>query len=224
MKKIIIGIIVSTFTLLTSQFTKAQGTMTYLSNLDQTSTGSEAVGSNSWVATDIMTGTHIGGYLLNSIQLAMTNTVGNPSGFTVMIYSAFISGGITPGSSLGTLIGSSNPATIGTYTYTPASSIILSQDTPYFIVLTAGTAVANGAYEWSLAGANTYNPSNGWRAGGVYGSSDGLFWNSYAPGGPQFALTATPVPEPSASILILLGGGVLIYIRRKWKRRLRNSL
>ena len=145
--------------LLAPQILQAQGT-TYLSNLDQSSVGSLAVGSDSWVAGIFDTGNNAGGYVLNSIQLDMANAVGNPSGFEVRIYAA--SGGALPVILLGTLNGSLDPVTAGIYTYTPAATITLLPNGPYDIVITAGTAVADGAYEWSYAAMNSYNPSGGW--------------------------------------------------------------
>ena len=49
MKKNIVGIIVFMVGLLTPQITRAQG-IVYVSNLSQTSTGSDSVGSDSWLA------------------------------------------------------------------------------------------------------------------------------------------------------------------------------
>jgi hypothetical protein len=144
MKKIIIMFVLG---LLIQQIAKAQGTMTYLSSLSQTSAGSLAVGSNSWLASDFFTGTNADGYSLDSIQLGMADASGNPNGFTVMLYTAIVKAGSFPGSSLGTLDGSLNPTTAGVYTHIPASSLTLSPGTEYFIVLTAGTALANGAYD-----------------------------------------------------------------------------
>ena len=98
------------------------------------------------------TGTNAGGYLLNSIQLAMADASGTPSGFTVMLYAYPAAGGIcSRGSSLGTLNGSLDPVTAA-FTLIPRLQPSRYRQTPYFIVLTAGTAVANGAYEWSYAG------------------------------------------------------------------------
>jgi hypothetical protein len=37
-------------------------------------------------------------------------------------------------------------------------------------------------------------------------------------------ISVIAVPEPSAAWLLLLGGGLLVYIRHKWKTRLQNSL
>ena len=175
MKAIIGGIIVFAVAL-APQIVQAQGTMTYLSNLNQASAGSLAVGSDSWLAAGFGTGNNANGYVLNSIQLGMTDASGNPSNFTVMIYANAGPTGIFPGSSLGTLDGSLNPATGGIFTYTPASNLTLSPSTFYYIVLTAGTTVANGAYDWSYAGANSYNPSGGWFSlGGIWTSSNGSF-------------------------------------------------
>ena len=145
MKKIIIMLALA---LLTQQTIQAQGTMTYLSNVDQASAGSLAVGSDSWLAAPFRTGSNASGYLLNSIQLGMTDASGNPSGLTVMLYSMAVSSAL-PGHSLGTLDGSLNPVTGGIFAYTPTGNLTLSPNEYYFIVLTAGTTVANGAYDWS---------------------------------------------------------------------------
>jgi hypothetical protein len=61
MKNLIIGgIIVLAVVLSAPQITQAQGT-TYLSNLGEPSTGSLAVGSDSWLAVSFGTGTNVGG-------------------------------------------------------------------------------------------------------------------------------------------------------------------
>ena len=118
---------------LAPQILQAQGTL-YFSSLNQTSTGSEIVGSDSWLAAGIYTGNNADGYMLNSVQLGMMNDSGNPSGFTVMIYAQANNPAVSfPGNSLGMLSGSSNPSTSGTYLYTDDSNIILSQ--PHFILL-----------------------------------------------------------------------------------------
>lgn len=219
MNKITLSSIVAlAASVLAPQIVHSQGTTTYLSNLEQSSAGSLAVGSDSWLAAGFSTGTNADGYLLNSVQLALADATGNPSAFTAMIYnlSPFV-GAPEPGSSLGTLSGSLDPVAAGDYTYNPASTLTLSPRTIYFIVLTAGTAVANGAYEWSFAGANSYDPSGAWFTVGDWTSSNGSSWTPPSIGYPQFAISGTPVPEPSTLGLLALGGFLLVWHRRKAK-------
>ncbi len=208
--KLILPFILLFFGLLGAQIGRGQGT-TFLSNLDQTPSGSLSAGSDSWLAAVFYTGANSGGYSLNSIQLGMADSSGNPSGFEVMIYSATGPGDVTPANNLATLAGQSNPATAGVYAYTPSSSLTLSASTAYFIVLTDESAVASGAYEWNYAGTYSYNPTGGWQApigfGAIdnYQSSDGLHW-SLLGGAPQFAINATAAPEPGTLGLLALGG------------------
>jgi hypothetical protein len=215
------GIIVLAVALLAPQVVRAQGTVTYLSNLEQASAGSLVVGSNSWLAALFFTGANHGGYVLNSIQLGMTDASGSPSGFTAMLCPMAV-GTTIPGISLGTTLdGSLNPVSAGIFTYTSASNLTLSPNRYYFVVLTAGTAVANGAYDWSYVGAQSYNPSGGWSdRADVYISSDGLpnglSWHTtgnYA----QFAINATAIPEPGVLGLFRLGGLCFLWHYRKAK-------
>jgi hypothetical protein len=222
-KTIISGIIASVFGLLTPNMLPAQGTM-YLSNLDQSSVGSLAVGSNSWIAGLFVVGQNPGGYVLNSVELAMNDAVGNPSGLQAMIYSSGGGGYSPPAFYVGTLEGSLDPVSAGIYTFTPAEPITLLKGGGYSIVLTSGTAVADGAYEWSYGSANSYNPSGGWFTlpGGVSGawiSSNGSIpsWVRNGSAFPQFAIEATAVPEPGVLSLIVLGGLHLVWHRRRAK-------
>ena len=217
-KIIMSGVIAVAIPLLLPQIVQAQGTMTYLSSLNQASTGSPSVGSDSWLAALFITGINTDGYSLDSIQLGMADASGNPRGFTAMLYSAILGSGVTPGSSLGTLDGSLDPAAGGIFTYTPAASITLLPHTAYFIVLTAGTPVANGAYSWSES---AYPPTiNFWSVGnGVFYSRSGTSPWTTTPylGIAQFAINATAVPEPSILGLFGLGGLAFLWHRRKSK-------
>jgi PEP-CTERM motif len=198
---------------------RSQGSVTFLSNLDQSSSGSVAVGSNSWIAATFFTGGNSGGYLLNSVQLAMNNSSGLPSGFTVMIYAEGPSlGGILPGNSVGSLLGSGNPMAAGDYSYSAPSGLTLAPVSAYFIVVTSITAAGTGAYEWSLSGTDSYNPTGGWGvisgvSSGVYSSINGTSWTSLSATYPQFAINATPAPEPGTLGLLTLGG-MLIGLKR----------
>jgi hypothetical protein len=127
---------------------------------------------------------------------------------------------LLPGSSLGSLSGSLDPSTTGVYDYTAPPSLVLAPRSFYSIVVTAGTPIANGAYEWSYGG--VYNTSDGWIASfpggpGSFNSADGSSWDQSGPGGLHFAINATPVPEPGVLGFFVLGGLSLIWPRRKAK-------
>lgn len=195
--------------LLLPSFAPAQGTI-YLSNLGYASVTNAIVGSDAWRAVDFRTGTNSLGYTLNSIQLLMEPASGNPSGFSVMLYS----GGSVPGNYLGNLSGS-DPASGGVYTYA-ASSLTLLPATFYYVVLSSGTSVAVGTYNWGIPGVGQPTVSDGWRlGGGSFGSSDGASWTLYRPNPFQFAVDATAIHEPSISALVGLGLVGLSFWRRK---------
>jgi hypothetical protein len=227
-KRIVNAIGVCAIGLAAPQIVQAQGT-TYLSNLNLTPTGSNPVGSDSWLAAGVYTGNNTGGYTLNSVQLALTGASGNPSGFSVMLYAndgnPF---GENPGSSLGTLTGSLNPVSGGVYTFTADSSITLLPSTQYYIVLTAGTSIASGAYSWNYTGTSSYQPGDSWVASVTLSSNNGSVGSWYRLGAnaiydfSQFAITATPVPEPSPKTLLGLGSILLLGFGR-WKAKAVNE-
>jgi hypothetical protein len=194
----------------------AQGTITYLSNLGQTPVGGNTVGSDSWLAAGFITGANAAGYALDSVQLGLADASGLPGGFTVMVYARASFLGISPGSSLGDLTGSANPTTAGIYSYNASPGLSLAPSTDYFIVLTAGTAVSAGAYNWSYSGANDYNPVGGWISlGGGWTSVNGSSWNAASASFSRFAIYATPAPEPGVIGLFALGGLIVAFRRLK---------
>jgi hypothetical protein len=181
------------------QIVLSQGTV-YVSNLGQTPTASAAIGSDSWIAQSVITGTDSSGYTLNSIKLLMDAASGSPSGFNVSIYSSF-SG--EPNDNLGNLA-DSDPSAGGVFTYT-ASGLTLSDSTIYYVVVTSATPVAQGAYIWSMA--NAAVGSDQWNIDDLYYSSgNGSSWAVGARGDAfQLAVYATAVPEPSVYGLLVLG-------------------
>jgi len=219
---IICGMILFALGLLAPQTARSQGTLTYVSSLSPPSAGSAAVGSDSWVAGLIQTGNNPGGYALDSVQFALTPASGAPSGFEVELYSGTEYGpAVLPESSLSTLIGSSDPETGGFYTYA-ASGLTLSPSTDYYLVVTAGTAVASGAYGWSFANSAPI-ATGGWIGAGFFATStDGSSWR-FISGSPQYALNATAVPEPDT--LELFGfPALLFFARRRWQAKTQSLI
>jgi hypothetical protein len=211
---------VSAAGLFVSSIAQAQGTL-YVSNLGQTPTGSMAVGSDSWIAQEFFTGTNSGGYALNAVQLLMDAASGNPGGFAVSIYNNSISNPLSPASNIGSLSGP-DPSTGGIFTYT-VSGLALSPSTLYFVVVTAASSVAQGAYTWSAATDGPQSGVNHWSIFGVYDTSaDGLNWETYRNFDFQLGIYATAIPEPSAVSLLLLGGGLWLFARRAGRKFHRN--
>jgi hypothetical protein len=193
---------------LSTSIASAQGTL-QASNLGLASTGSGTVGSDSWIAQGFgILATDPNTYALNSIQLLMNPALGNPTGFSVSIYSS-----LNPADNLGNLTGSA-PSAGGVFTYT-ASGITLSSGV-YFVVVTAATPIAQGNFVWSAA----HGSRNGnWYINDVYATSDdGLNWTGYARQNVfQMAIYATPVPEPSAGALLGLSLSGLGFWRLQQK-------
>ena len=151
---------------------------------------------------------------LDSVVLRMANAANNSGGFTVSLYSD--TGG-KPGTSLGPLAGSANPATAGEYPYTGTQS--LSANTFYWVdaKLTGG---GNGWYNWlktaefPLVGTSEGRSShNGNTFESPYSDNQSMQVN-VSGGGPS------GVPDSGSSALLgLLGLGGLAA----WQRRTRQA-
>jgi hypothetical protein len=207
-KKGIISVAALVSALLPPLMLHAQGTL-YISDLGQTPVASLAVGSDSWIAETISTGSNPGGYVLNSVSVLMNPATGTAGGFSISIYNktgdpnALTPSSDVPQASLGSLDGA-NPSTGGIISYT-TPGILLSPSTFYFVVETAATPVAEGAFNWSSLspGSAPVTGAEGWGINDVYyTSTNGSSWQSVIRQDVfQLGINATAAPEPSTCAL-----------------------
>ncbi len=209
MRLIVTGMILTLAALvvLAPQPAAAQSAL-YVSNLGGSSGSPLFVGSTEWIAAEFATGTNVGGYELNSIQLAMARADLPPGPFSVMLFG---DNNGQPGSSVGVLEGNLDPVTPGTYTYT-ASDVALSSSTAYWVVATSGA----GLYFWNETLSGNYDSANGWSMNLVTASSpDGARWFLSNSEFPQFGVNATAaVPEPQSFALFTLACLIACLRRR----------
>jgi len=180
----------------------SQGTI-YLSNLGESGAGFSVGGGSQQFATGLSSN----GFALNSVTLVMGAMLDNASNFAVSIFDDNVG---TPGNLLGLLNGNSDPRTAGEYAYTNAG-LILASSTTYWIVASCDSSSPNppimppGGYTWQETLSQNILASGGWSAGiGNTGFTGTTF---------QFAVNATPVPEPSTCALF--GVAAFLFPRRK---------
>jgi hypothetical protein len=194
---------------------EAQGTL-YVSNLGQPSTGATPIASDSYIAQTFIVGTNAWGYRLDSVQLLMNTASPNASGFRVAIYRSSASSSLRPGSLLAELAGPS-PQDSGVYSYS-VNDLYLERGT-YFVVASAATQMTSGHYQWSQKQFGDTLGSEQWTIFPSFcTSADGIIWDVSREFTHQMAIYATPIPEPSASLLLLLGlsiGELFCLCRRR---------
>lgn len=180
--------------------------MLYVSNIDRPSEGVSNAASDIWLATSFKTGSSPGGYLLDFVQLSMAAPSGQPSGFSVSIYQADPRYPTVP---VAGFLSGPDPLEDDVFMYN-ASDINLSSSTRYFVVATADTPTSIGSFSWSYADNSLHYASGGWEYGPYSLTSiDGENW-ARDPVNRQLAISASPVPEPTSSVLLGLGGFVLL--------------
>lgn len=189
-----------------------------LSNLTE-SVGSDFVSTDQWRAVSFVTNNQA--WTLTSATLKFgpaQNTSGN---LFVNVYSNATD---RPGSSLGTLSGSDNPASAGQYTYT-SNGINLDPSTIYWLV--AGVSSGNGDYRWlyaadvsastgvwSIPSTNTYSTYeySNWNSGDDYPYLFSIEATATAP-------SSVPEIDPNSlgSVLALVMGALGLLERRRLK-------
>ena len=185
-----------------------------VSNLGETTIGTVATigrfSNTSYKnATSFTTGSHNGGYTLQSVTIGVWQVVGSPSALNLAIHAA--SGGSPAGSATYTLSGTS-PTGGGDYTYTCSGTCTLAANTAYYLVMTANTPGSGDSYygiDRTASNSHTNTPSSaGWSIADVYefATTGSNFWqNNSSSYVHQFKVTAAPI-NPDARSVNNLGG------------------
>ncbi|HTV42991.1 MAG TPA: hypothetical protein VMF08_20675 [Candidatus Sulfotelmatobacter sp.] len=172
----------------------------YLSNLSEPLGGSTLYGSDSWIAQSFETGPASAGYILNGPILI--NAMAAPTTES----SFYSNNGGVPGISLGD------------------GGITLSPSTLYWLVLTASDpSQSSGGVQvftkyWNYASDANYSSPDNWSLTPTFAlSSDGLNWTPDTSHSPfEMEITATPVPEPTISVLGGTALAVFLLIRKNF--------
>lgn len=173
-----------------------QGVVTFIDNTGQPIAGNNGVGLSGVsqrLDIEFQTGTNALGYILNSVSFLMSG-VGNTGGAAQI-------GVLNPDDTTGVFIpfvvnSISNPTNTGLYTYT-VPSVTLSPDTDYWLMLNnKGT----GVYQWSYTSSTAGSALDGWTILSTLGPP-----GENGTGVPMFAISATAVPEPTSSGLVVAG-------------------
>lgn len=180
-----------------------------VSNLSETTDGYPyAVNSSLFWASSFTTDSQA--YNLDSIQLSIRSAESPSGGLQLSVWS----GATEPGSSLGLLSGTDNPSP-GLNSYT-ASGISLAANTRYWMVV----KVTSGSGTYGFNTTTSLAQSGSWTIGNQplqYLDIDGYRTWVAVDDPHQFAVYATPVPEPAAVMgvtsLVLVGYSLA---RRKW--------
>jgi hypothetical protein len=176
------------------------------------------------IAQRFHTGTSKGEYLIDSITLPFRDALGDPTGFTLSIYSSDPQG--VPDVPLRVLTGDPDPDKTGLYEY-GANGFPLLGDTDYFLVMRGErtSIFQNDQYLWGRS--TGYVPANadGWDDGPIYYTitdrhDDTGPWTSWAytyPG--TFSIAVVPEPRTSA---IAVAFTLLLMTGKRFLNRLRG--
>jgi len=189
-----------------------------LSNQTQ-SAGYDWVNTDQWRSVSFVTNNQA--WTLTSATLTFGTTQNTSGNLFVNVYSNATD---RPGSSLGTLSGSDNPASAGQYTYT-SNGINLDPSTIYWLV--AGVSSGNGDYRWhyavdvsastgvwSIPSTNTWSTyeNSEWSSGDSYPYLFSIEATATAP-------SSVPEIDPNSlgSVLALVMGALGLLERRRLK-------
>ena len=167
-----------------------------VSNIDVPISAVTVVSQDLWAAQSFSTDGSA--YKLNSIEVLLGAINGNPA----LVAELHADAAGTPGSILASIplagIGAGAPSNVKL----AGSSLELSANTPYWLVL---GATGNGSFGWAYALGNVQT-GPGSLGGYAYSPNAGAAWDPFASYDPyNLRVNVSAVPEVSTSVLLLMG-------------------
>lgn len=177
-----------------------------VNNLDSVIGGTNTARADYWRGTGFSTDDQA--FIVDSVTLGIAESAAGAAALEI-----YTDGGGYPGISIGALDAPAIGA-VGEYTFDAGERILLSPYTTYWLVLRP----TSGTYLWTKsesggAGASTEGPGV-IEATFAVSSDDGDSWSYGTSSSVPFLQV---VPEPSANLLALFSGGILVMLR--WARR-----
>ncbi len=179
-----------------------------VSNLAAPDNGSGVDARNSqYLGMSFTVGTGFSQWSLNSITVRAAAGPAQPAASLIVQLRSDVAG--SPSSSVLQSFTGSNPGlTPSNLVYTPATTIVLTEGSTYWVTLTSNTAEGSDTYSWILTDpiSTTETGLPGWSIGNDLASSSdqGDTWFTFSADPAKFSIDATgiAVPEPTAAFLL----------------------
>jgi len=188
----------------------------YLSNLSETTDGSEQINSNFRMAQSFYSGDFSDGYVLESVSLSMSEGSESDKPLNLYLYTANSSTGDIDSQLY--VFTSTDPYdhTAGIKLWDAPDEATIARNTKYWLVMESEADTAS--YYWDYTNSLTTVSEQNWSipSTSTYATDSGSGWD-YNDGRPQkFSVNATTVPEPSVAMLVGLGtlAGLMLQGRR----------
>lgn len=186
--------------------------ITVLSTLELTPASAVPVAADSWVAFIFRTGDDAWAYRLETVTVLLQPEIGEVSSLSAVVSTRLSRLG------QGRWLGPPVMGEGGRVSF-DGQDVLLKSGTIYWLGLTAAQPLEQGAYQWSVGVGVGGVAMPGWVTRTAARSADGQEWQTILDR-LQYAISVTPIPEPSPLVLLSLGGLFLLATRRPGGRRL----